>query len=769
MVMGKSHRKKRHGRGGRAHKGPRLDPSERLWKRMSVSKGDWWQHPWSVEDVVKHLKQLEHPSNRGVQHEEKMWKSFEQDILKLVTTGLKTRFFFQRGSQGKIFFRSPSDIEKIQNSVISWSQFFEDITLDSFCHPHVSDDSRLTMILDVWESILVQDPLPATFSIIEDEELTKWTTFDLLKAARQCAIDITGLEFRSPEPSMAYILVQCGRWDARDVMVNRLASLRKQGKNPFHSQYPQSLIQHAENLPEVDGDRAVLDGRTDLRHLDFVTIDPADAKDFDDAICLERGTTTRLWIAIADVAHYVHPKTTLDDEAYHRATSVYLPHTVLPMLPPRLADDLCSLKANVDRLAMVVCLTLDEEQHVVQTEAFEAVIHVRENLSYDDALGHPSFLEHFALAQQWQSSEVKLRLEQAEMRPRINEKGSIHIEVKWPNEATKMIESFMVAANAAVGHLLGKEGAPLPWRCHPPPDPPEVEQVNASFKALGISIELPMPSTRKHGQTAFDELADLLGSMSGGNISIEGGLVEEGKDAPPDYLQAVLDPEARNEILQSLEQAQQEATTLQSSTRRIVDHGLFQLMQRAVYSDENLGHFGLNLDAYVHFTSPIRRYADLVVHRQLKAHLQNKSWVHDQDEVFTSAQHCSERSRVAQRLEWGLVANAFHLKLLHGGTLFEHSTPYSLESTWKTRIVGMNTPWIFLDLGDEGYISSRLHFKQYNQKTQLVTDEFNLKLLTAEPNERGEHKEFLNVGHVVSCKIRGVDVWSGELDVVIQS
>ena len=79
--MGKSHRKKHHGRGGRAHKGPRLDPSERLWKRMSVSKGDWWQHPWSVEDVVKHLKQLEHPSDRGVQHEEKMWKSFEQDIL----------------------------------------------------------------------------------------------------------------------------------------------------------------------------------------------------------------------------------------------------------------------------------------------------------------------------------------------------------------------------------------------------------------------------------------------------------------------------------------------------------------------------------------------------------------------------------------------------------------------------------------------------------------------------------------------------------------
>ena len=207
----------------------------------------------------------------------------------------------------------------------------------------------------------------------------------------------------------------------------------------------------------------VANGRTDLRHLPFVTIDPPDAKDFDDAVCLvnENGVQT-LWVAIADVAHYVRAGTALDRAAAARATSVYLPHTVLPMLPPKLADDLCSLRAGVDRLAMVVAMELDEEETVVNTIAYEAVIHVNANIAYDDVLNTNEYDDMLALATTWQNREIRLNLNNPELRPRLHGDHELRVAVKWPNEATRMIESFMVATNTAVGHLLGPMDAPLP-------------------------------------------------------------------------------------------------------------------------------------------------------------------------------------------------------------------------------------------------------------------------------------------------------------------
>ena len=131
--------------------------------------------------------------------------------------------------------------------------------------------------------------------------------------------------------------------------------------------------------------------RKDLSQLRTFTIDPMDAKDFDDAVCLIReGDNLTLWVAIADVANYVHPSSRLDSTARARATSVYLPHAVLPMLPPRLADDLCSLRSGVDRLAMVISMSI-RQQEVVETKAYEAVIRVKENLAYEDALDNPEF------------------------------------------------------------------------------------------------------------------------------------------------------------------------------------------------------------------------------------------------------------------------------------------------------------------------------------------------------------------------------------------
>ena len=180
-----------------------------------------------------------------------------------------------------------------------------------------------------------------------------------------------------------------------------------------------------------------------------------------------------------------------------------------------------------------------------------------------------------------------------------------------------------------------------------------------------------MPSVRKHGESEEDELTNLLGdwaNLGGGGIDLSGMDEPETKDESVlPYLRGVVDPDARNGILTSLQEAQAAASNLTETTRRIVDQGLFQLMQRARYDEVNGGHFGLNLDAYVHFTSPIRRYPDLMTHRQLKAHIHGREWVHDTAETARLSVHCSEQGLAAKRMEWELVANAYHvhLSLIH--------------------------------------------------------------------------------------------------------
>jgi ribonuclease R len=549
-----------------------------------------------------------------------------------------------------------------------------------------------------------------------------------------------------------------------------LEARRKDGHNPFPRTYDGSLVDHAERLGEVDGDGEVASGRTDLRHLPLVTIDPPDAKDFDDAVCLvDEGGQRTLWVAIADVAHYVRPGTSLDHAAAARATSVYLPHAVLPMLPPKLADELCSLRAGVDRLAMVVSMDLDENNTVVETKAYEAVIHVKVNMAYSDVFETDAYDDMLALAAVWQGREVRLNLNNPELRPRLHGQDELRVEVKWPNEATRMIESFMVATNAAVGHLLGAAGAPLPWRCHAPPDRPEVEGLNAKLAALDIGIQLPMPSLRKHGESEADELSNLLGdwaNLGGGGIDLSGMQASEPiEETVLPYLSSVIDPEARNGILASLQDAQAAASDLTETTRRIVDQGLFQLMQRARYSEENGGHFGLNLDAYVHFTSPIRRYPDLMTHRQLKAHVHGQQWVHDEAETAKLAEHCSEQGLTAKRMEWELVANAYHVHLLKGGRIGdEEPTNEGVATSYNARVTGLRGPWVFLDLADDGAVSGRMHLRQLGGKRRLVVDEHGLEAMAAEPDHNGEHPTVLRLGQRFPCRLRGLDIWSGSLD-----
>ena len=768
---------KQHNRRSGRNKGPQLSEGERLWKRMSNIFGDdetLFSKHWNAQTIAELLIDGENMAGRftaDVKAERVFRAKLDQSLAEI----RKSQQYFTNSQSRTLKLRTRNEIDDIKSSINEWRSFFDrhSSSKQLFQGP-ISSNSRedslcYEIIENAWLAKLTGSKIPHELSLNKDGIL-QWGKFDLIKEISKFADARCGFRFQDSAPSMALLLLQSGKITVAGVLDMRLDARKRDGKNPFPRHYDEGLVQHSKQQQEVDGELEIANGRTDLRHLPFVTIDPHDAKDFDDAVCLvvENGKTT-LWVAIADVAHYVRPGTRLDAAARARATSVYLPHTVLPMLPPRLADDLCSLRAEVDRLAMVVAMELDDESKVAKSVAYEAVIKVKQNLSYEDSIGDERFNAMFELAKKWQSREVKLNITNAEMRPRILSDEQIKVMVKWPTDATKMIESFMVATNAAVGHMLGKLDAPLPWRCHAPPDSDEVKELNAKLSALGVDIELPMPSFKTHGQSDSDELSNLLGAWA--NTTVEPIALSQA--AKPDtedvqsYLSEVLDPEARQDILDSLANAQKAASKLDNKTRRVVDQGLFQLMQRANYSAENLGHFGLNLDAYVHFTSPIRRYPDLMVHRQLKSHLNGGEWAHDVADTADIAEHCSNQSVIAKYIEWELVANAFHIHLLRGGeidSISENHFPEVIEKSWPARIVGLRTPWVFLDLNDDGAIQGRMHLRQMGSKQRLDIDENGLEVHTAEPGRNGEFRVIAKLGEHYPCRLRGIDIWSGSLD-----
>lgn len=767
---------KKHNRHSKSKKGPQLSEGERLWKRMSSAIGqdqELWAKAWNAASIAELLIKAENHAQRFAR-EEKAERVFRAKLDQSLAEIRKQGEYFTTDEQRNITLRSLEEIGLIKQSIAEWQSFFEQHSnsKELFQGPPTLDfepnKSRYRIIEKAWLSILDGSPFPTELCL--HGGLTKWGKFDLIREIGKFADARCGFRFQDSTPSIALLLLQNQQLSIAELLDLRLAARKRDGRNPFPRYYDEKLIEHSNQQTEVDGDTEVSNGRTDLRHLPFVTIDPHDAKDFDDAVCLikENGVET-LWVAIADVANYVRKDTRLDSAARTRATSVYLPHTVLPMLPPRLADDLCSLRAKVDRLAMVIAMRLDSNGEIVDSKAYEAVIRVSQNLAYEDAIGDQRFEGMFNLAAKWQAKEVKLNIANAEMRPRILEDEQIKVMVKWPTDATRMIESFMVATNACVGHMLGKAGAPLPWRCHAPPDTAEVKELNAKLHALGVAIELPMPSFKTHGQTDSEDLSNLLGAWA--NTTIEPLPVSENNnqansDLDP-YLTNVLDPEARQDILDSLMTAQEKASSLDNKTRRIVDQGLFQLMQRANYSLENIGHFGLNLDAYVHFTSPIRRYPDLMVHRQLKAMIRGEEWRHTEDETADIANHCTEQSVIAKYIEWELVANAYHIHILRGGeidAISQNSYPSIIEKSWPARIVGLRTPWVFLDLNDDGAIQGRMHLRQMSPKHRLNIDENGLEVTSAEPGRDGDFRIMAKLGDKYPCRLRGIDIWGGSLD-----
>ena len=507
---------------------------------------------------------------------------------------------------------------------------------------------------------------------------------DLHRALGFLAQDWIGSEHTSTSSDYIHFLLEAGLWapqDAVDGLIRRHVNQEEFFEHVPDGAAQQAALRFFDPAPEPD--------RTDLRHIPCWTIDPPDAKDFDDAVGVEAlgGGRTRLWVHVADVSHYVTPDSALDRHAKKRATSVYLPGRVLPMLPPRLSDHLCSLRDDGDRYALSVSLDVEPDGSTSAVRFHKALIRVRENLSYGTALeranaGIAPFPALLELAQRMRALRKGIDLETGELKVLLGATGFSALE-KRADAATRMIETFMVAANEAVAAHLDAEGVPQLFRCHPLPDRTKAERLGHQLATMGFAVDLGLPgSAPQAGAGSSQSLLDRLKS-GGGKLNLFGGGVAfaaqddepaeaEEADAPlpPQGFAALPPPEQEAWLAPFRRAVEAIADHPDSSLAEVATLKVLASMGRAYYSPDNQGHFGLALTHYSHFTSPIRRYPDLVVHRNLKWLLAGRTGAppHTAEGLRTLCDHCSNQERAADGLERRIKSSCLVLASLQGAT-----------------------------------------------------------------------------------------------------
>ncbi len=450
---------------------------------------------------------------------------------------------------------------------------------------------------------------------------------------------------------------------------------------------------------------AEIEGRVDLRHLPLVTIDGEDARDFDDAVYCEtkKSGGWRLWVAIADVSHYVRADSAIDQEARIRGTSVYFPSQVIPMLPEKLSNGMCSLNPRADRLCMVAEMTVSAAGNLSGYKFYPAVMHSRARFTYTQVAamldGAAALPEHRALLPRlkilqdlYQTLDAKraergaIAFETAETQFIFNERRKIErIEPRHRNQAHKIIEECMILANVAAAKFVQKHKGEALYRVHDAPS----EQKLANFKTF----------------------------LAERGLSLSGGLEPE----PADYQNLMLRIAGRPDA-------------------ELIQVMLLRSMRQAVYSPDNNGHFGLALERYAHFTSPIRRYPDLILHRVIRHLLardkgdDKEKWTRDggynyqSEELDALAESCSEYERRADEAtrdvtDWlkceymqdhvggvfdGVIASVTHFGmfvrlndlfidgLVHVSTL---ASDYFRFDPERQRLIGESTKFIF-QVGD---------------------------------------------------------------------
>lgn len=472
-------------------------------------------------------------------------------------------------------------------------------------------------------------------------------------------------------------------------------------------EFPDEVVKEAESFKEPsEQDR---EGRIDLRDLALVTIDGEDARDFDDAVYAEKrpGGGYRVVVAIADVTHYVRPGKPLDDEAIERGTSVYFPHFVLPMLPEALSNGLCSLNPNVDRLCMVCDLKLSRAGRVTSYEFYPSVMHSKARLTYDQVAQYfdgdstaltedrsvrkslNTLFQLYQVLKGLRAERHAMEFETVETYMTFDELGGINeILPRSRNDAHKLIEECMLLANVAAAEYALKNEVPMLYRIHEPPEFSRIQKVRDFVKLLGLPF--PEQPTQADYQAVIDATKDRI-------------------DAPS--IHAVL----------------------------------LRSMMQAYYGPNNAGHYGLAYDAYTHFTSPIRRYPDLLLHRAIKAHLKNKPSPLSGAALDEAGTHFSATERRADEASRSVTT---WLKC--------HYMQQHIGEDFVGNITAVAEFGLFVTLKDL-YVDGMIHVSQLGDD-YFVYDQMSQSLIGQ------NHGQSFSLGDEVKIKVAGVNLEERKID-----
>jgi ribonuclease R len=396
--------------------------------------------------------------------------------------------------------------------------------------------------------------------------------------------------------------------------VNDMAMKEILMENGFPLFFPENVLEEAERIPDIISEKEI-SRRKDCRNILTFTIDPVDAKDFDDALSFRvlKNGNYEIGVHIADVSHYVQPDTALDKEAYDRATSVYLPDRVAPMLPERISNELCSLRPKEDKLTFSAIFQMTPKAEVKHFWLGKTVIHSDHRFTYEEVqeiieqeagLYRDEILILNTLAQKLRKQRFKkgaINFSSQEVRFKLDENNKpIGIIVKESKEAHQLIEEFMLLANRIVAEAVAKikvnkKPLPFPYRVHDTPD----EQKLLPFIQFAA----------RYGHTFNTKTPEAIAES---------------------FNQMLRDAQGRPE-------------------QHVLEQLGIRTMAKAIYTTENIGHYGLGFKNYCHFTSPIRRYPDILVHRILEKVLQGV--VEPEKKLEQKCKHCSDKERAAMEAE----------------------------------------------------------------------------------------------------------------------
>jgi len=507
-----------------------------------------------------------------------------------------------------------------------------------------------------------------------------------------------------------------------DVGVDILSIVRKYNlSEKFPEEVEKSAHKIREEIPQNE-----IKKRKDLRNEIIVTIDGADAKDLDDAVSLKvlPNGNYLLGVHIADVSHYVQEDSVLDKEAFNRATSVYLPDRVIPMLPKKLSDGVCSLNPKEDKLTLSVDMEINSKGNVISRHFYESIIRTKERMIYDDISDileknnkylrekySKLLLDNFLLMEKLSKILKKRREDKGsidfdlpELKLTLNDKGEpIKIEKKERRIANKIIEEFMILCNETIAALFYKIKIPFIYRIHQPPSFDKIQILSKFAKKFGHHLRDSKDSKGSLKKISSRKMQELLAKT-------------EGKEE-----------------------------------EKIINLLVFRAMEKAEYSSNNIGHFGLDSENYSHFTSPIRRYPDLQIHRIIKLFISKQLTAEKRRELKNRVEIVAFNSSKQEEVAMEAEREAEKLKITQ-------YMSYHIGEKFKGTIIDITSFGLFVELenGVHGLVRIGSITDDY-----YIYDEQNLLIFGK------KKKKTYKIGDTVIVKVEKADIDEKKIDFVL--